>query len=753
MKKNKKLILLCVLLSVACVAIFLPSFIQGEYFVGGGDVKTQWYLFYILNKRTTINALKDHTLPFYSFISFLGSNIWASKTSYGLFDIYNVLSYFIKDNYFFIYDLQTYIKILVSGISAYLLINYFYKNNKVALIAGLSYGLSSFAIYFTSQPGFLSFYSLAPLYFLGIEHYLKEKKKILFILMVFLLLLTNYYFFYAISLFSPIYFIYRYYNLNKQLKGVFKSALVLIIYYLIGVLLSSIIIVPAFLYIIQNERVGEFEYQLLFEDLSVYYHLFISMFVPSQTYIYGNNIFEVGEHTLKEICLYSGALISILVPQFLSDKDVEYKKSTTLLYVLLVIVSFSPIVGSIINGFSGPCFRWFYIFIIINIITASKYLDGDINKKNLKITAFVEVGVVFVFYVFCLIYKKYAPLDYLKQEIIIIISMLFIIINTVLIISTKEVFVTVTFVELSLFALMFGYKSLATSISKDEIENVTSVLADNDSYYNLNDYLNSLEAENPNEYYRVYISGDDLYWNFSHNMNIIYNLNGLMTYDSTYAQSFNKMRDFNREQIIDGIFWQFNITDSNLMNFLSTKYSITVSEKKIPFKNYEIIDDNYRGSLIVAKNLDYKPFGRTYNNSMTYEQFKNEYHNDTSLLNDYVISNTKVDVGDLIYSMENVSYYDNRLFGTIETDEDSFVVLSLPYDNGWKIKVNGEQVNYIECNGGVIGFNVLEGNNNIEMYFTPKGFFLGAALSFVGFIIFCAIVLVDVKRKRDEKIY
>ena len=300
---------------------------------------------------------------------------------------------------------------------------------------------------------------------------------------------------------------------------------------------------------------------------------------------------------------------------------------------------------------------------------------------------------------------------------------------------------------------MFGYKSLATSISKDDIDAVTSVLADNDSYYNLNDYLNSLEAENPNEYYRVYVSGDDLYWDFSHNMNIIYNLNGLMTYDSTYAQSFNKMRNFNREQIIDGIFWQFNITDSNLMNFLSTKYSITVSEKKIPFKNYKIMDDNYRGSLMVAKNLDCKPFGRTYNKSMTYKEFKDEYHNDTSLLNNYVISNSKVDVGDLIYSMENVSYYDNCLFGTIETDEDSFVVLSLPYDNGWKIKVNGEQVNYIECNGGVIGFNVLEGNNNIEMYFTPKGFFLGAALSFVGFIIFCAIVLVGVKRKRDEKIY
>ena len=74
-KKHKQLVLLCVLITVAVFAMFLPNLIQGKYFVGGGDVKTQWYPFYVLNRRTTINALKDHTLPFYSFILFLGNNI------------------------------------------------------------------------------------------------------------------------------------------------------------------------------------------------------------------------------------------------------------------------------------------------------------------------------------------------------------------------------------------------------------------------------------------------------------------------------------------------------------------------------------------------------------------------------------------------------------------------------------------------------------------------------------------------------
>lgn len=752
LKKQKHLIILCGLLSLAVLAMFLPSIIQGKYFVGGGDVKTQWYLFYVLDRRTTINAIKDHTLPFYSFILFLGNNIWASKSSYGLFDIYNILTYIIKQDYFYIYNLQSLIKIIISGLSAYLLIDYLYHNKKTSLVAGLCYGLSSFAIYFTSQPGFLSFYSLAPLYFLGMEYYLNEKKKCLFIISTFLLLLINYYFFYAISLFSPLYFIYRYFNINKKLKGVFKSAIILIGYYAIGVLLSAFVIVPAFLYVIQNERVGGLNTSLNYQYLSVYFHLFISAFSPSHTYIYGNNVFELGEHTLKEICLYAGTITAILVPQFLTDNDVKYKRSTTVLYIILIIMVFTPILGSIINGFSEPCFRWFYIFIIINIITSSKYLSelDLVNKKNLIITIIVEILMVVVFYFSCIIYNDYSISDYFKQTMIFVITILFMAVNGVLLVRKKDQFIIITFIELTLFTFLFGYKSLGTSISKKDIEEVTSVLAENDNYYNLSDYLNDLEDGNYGEYYRVYIPYDDLYWSFSHNFNIIYNINGLMTYDSTYAQSFNKMRSLNYPEIVDVIGWQFNIRDQEIMNFLSTKYSITLSEDNIPFDNYEILDNIYRGSLIVAKNLDYKPFGRTYNKIMSYKDLKEKYNNDTSLLNEYVITDDEIHVGKSIYSMRNLSYYDNCIFGDIDTEEESFVVLSLPYDNGWKIKVNGKQVEYYECNGGMIGFNVEEGTNSVEMYFTPKGFFVGVLLSSIGVVLFGTLLIIDKKGKKDE---
>ena len=751
LNKHKYFVCLLILLSVAAILMFLPSWIRGNYFVGGGDVKTQWYPFYTLNRRTTINALKDHTLPFYSFVLFLGNNIWASKSSYGLFDIYNIFTYILDNNFFFIYNLQCFIKILISGIACYLLIHNIYKNKKTSLIAGLCYGLSSFAIYFTSQPGFLSFYSLVPFYFLGIELYLKNNKKILFILTVFTLLLTNYYLFVALSLFSPLYFLYRYYNIYKTFKSVLISTIKLIAYYFVGVLLSGVVIVPAFFYVIQNERVGGLNTSLSYKDFSVYLHLFTSAFVPNHTYIYGNNVYELGEHTLKEILLYSGTIVGLLVPQFITDTNDKFKKSTIIVYILLLVSTFTPMIGSIINGFSEPCFRWFFIFIIFNIIISSRYITNleYLNIKSLKGSLVFEIFIILISYFGCLLYKHYSFSNYTIQFSIFVITILFMFINYITIIKYKKVLVSLCIIELALFSCLFGYKSLITSVSKDDITNVTSVLADNDNYHNLKDYLNSLDEDNVNQYYRTYISYNDLYWSFSHDLGIIYNNNGLMTYDSTFAPSFAKMRRLNHDEIVDIIDWEFNIKDPYIMNFLSTKYSITVDEESIPFNNYEMVDNEYRGSLKVALNLDYRPIVSLYSKAITYKEFKTKYSNNTSLLNEYVITDSKIsNLNSSVSACTNVEYYDNYFGCNLYSSDNSFAVIGLPYDEGWKITINGNPIEYIECNGGMIGFNVNEGNNEIKMYFMPKGFKLGLILTTVGTCIFVVLLATNIRKKK-----
>lgn len=748
-KKNKELIILIGILLALGICIELPSWLQGGYFVGGGDIKTQWYPFYVLNRRETVNALKNGSFPFYSWIVFLGNNIWASKTSYGLLDIFNLIFYFCKNNYFWIYDVQIILKLLVAGICFYFYINYVFNNKKAGLLGGVLYVSSSYLLYFTSQSGFLSFVALVPLYLLGIEYHLKENKNILFIISTTILLLTNYYLFFALTIFSPIYFIYRYYNINKQIKDVFKETLIMIGYYLIGLLMSLIVILPTFLYVIQSERMGGTEESLVwYKDIRMYLHIFCASFVPNDLYIYGNNVFDYNEHTLKELCLFSSYLIPVVIPQLFVCKNKELKKSSFIVYFIFILFLLIPALNGILNAFIGSCFRWTYIILIFNIylVCYILFVDKDISKKVLLNSFIIEAIIMLASFFGAIFFVNASIKDYFYQLIIIVISIVCIGLYS-LFISNKKKIIVLLVIELTLHSVLFGMKNINSSVKASDLEAVTTVLSDEYSP-SIKDYLNSLDSINTNIFYRTYVSYGSLYWEFSRNMNLIYDFEGLMTYDSTISPSYSELKKINKKGVICDIDWELSIIDPDLLDFLSCKYALTVSEDEIPFKEYKVIDSEYRGGIIVSENTNYEPI------CVTYTKTENTIPNNYSTLKEEVITDNK-DINKYFKSnissrMENINYFGNHLDGTITSDDDSFAILKLSYDDGFRIRVNDKNVPIYKCNGGVIGFPIEKGTNNINVDFVPKGFKAGAILSACGFVLFACVIFLQIKRFNQE---
>ena len=101
--------------------------------------------------------------------------------------------------------------------------------------------------------------------------------------------------------------------------------------------------------------------------------------------------------------------------------------------------------------------------------------------------------------------------------------------------------------------------------------------------------------------------------------------------------------------------------------------------------------------------------------------------------------------------MYNISNYGNYLSAEYETDKDGFMVLGIPYDKGWKIIVDGTEVDYYNVNGGFIGFGINEGVHNVQMSFIPRGFKVGLVISVTGFILFIGFVTVScIKKKRSN---
>lgn len=99
---------------------------------------------------------------------------------------------------------------------------------------------------------------------------------------------------------------------------------------------------------------------------------------------------------------------------------------------------------------------------------------------------------------------------------------------------------------------------------------------------------------------------------------------------------------------------------------------------------------------------------------------------------DYVIS-TKNTKGDIIT-------------GNINVKNDGYFSISIPYDNGFNIYVDGNKVKYEQVNNNFIGFKISKGKHTITLEYKSPWKLAGIICSALGFLLF-AIVLIVEKRK------
>ena len=74
----------------------------------------------------------------------------------------------------------------------------------------------------------------------------------------------------------------------------------------------------------------------------------------------------------------------------------------------------------------------------------------------------------------------------------------------------------------------------------------------------------------------------------------------------------------------------------------------------------------------------------------------------------------------------------NRLSGSYEANGGECVFLSIAYDSGMRLKINGKKADLYEVYDGFTAFYLQEGVNEIELTYTPNGFALGMLISLLG---------------------
>lgn len=88
----------------------------------------------------------------------------------------------------------------------------------------------------------------------------------------------------------------------------------------------------------------------------------------------------------------------------------------------------------------------------------------------------------------------------------------------------------------------------------------------------------------------------------------------------------------------------------------------------------------------------------------------------------------------------------NTIKGNINVSVDGYFVLSIPYDEGYTIHMDGKVQKYQRVNKNMIGFAISKGNHDIKIVYEAPGLFTGLILSMVGGIVFMAMFVLENKK-------
>lgn len=100
--------------------------------------------------------------------------------------------------------------------------------------------------------------------------------------------------------------------------------------------------------------------------------------------------------------------------------------------------------------------------------------------------------------------------------------------------------------------------------------------------------------------------------------------------------------------------------------------------------------------------------------------------------------------------LEVTSFTNSSLEGkiTVADGDSKFLMLTIPYETGWNIYVDGVKTEYFEAASGLIGIDIPAGEHTITMKFFPKYLTLGIIISIVGLIVLAIIWVLESRKQK-----
>lgn len=710
----------------------------------------------------------------WSYTTDLGANI------IGSYSFYNIGSPFFWLTLPFPSEVVPYLiapllmlKFALAATGAYVFMRRYVKNQYYAMIGALLYAFSGFGIYNIFFNHFHEAMVTFPFMLAAMDAHIYDKRKGVLGLSVFAAAFVNYYFFAAQAVFVFIYWCFR--MVSGSFKMRIRDFFVMALEIIIGFLCASVILIPSIYAVLQNSRVSNWPHgwnAVVYTSEQRYLHIIESFFFPPDMPAYS---------TFTPDSNAKWASVAAWLPLFSMVGVFTFYKLKTHKWLrefipFLFVVCLVPVLNCLFQLLNITFYaRWYYMFTLMLSMATILCLDHEeVNYRPAIIRTFViTAGLTLLVGVMpekwftdedfdgTIGLEKYAD----RFWAWVAVAFIGLIALTVILSLRKNRRVFNTSLAIGLSVLILGYGNLLVGTGVVNSNYSHSYIAD-DVIGNrgvFNEELKDL-TEVRSDFYEM-MDNVGMYWQ-------------IPTIQAFHSIVPGSVMDFYKSVGVERSVGSRPKTDVyGIRGLLSVKYLFDLEDNKdfttelgsteMPGWSKKLSKNNYT----VYENDYFIPYGFTYDEYITDEEYEDSYESNRHLLLLKAMVLTPEQAkrhGDILkhhtstfdFSYNESQYFrdcrarasktcdsvifdSSRITATFTADDkDELVFFSIPYEPGWSATVNGEPATVEKVNVGFMAVRVPAGRTSeIVFTYTTPGLALGAAVSGGAAVLFVLYML------------
>lgn len=191
------------------------------------------------------------------------------------------------------------------------------------------------------------------------------------------------------------------------------------------------------------------------------------------------------------------------------------------------------------------------------------------------------------------------------------------------------------------------------------------------------------------------------------------------------------------------LFLNFDIKNQHTCSKGDQQITINQITNKLTCKEWQYQNHNHTFHYVLSQNKKWKEL------TITFQKGYYEIENIHMYTLDYQnIINAVSKVDPFVFNKKETK--GDAIVGTIDVTNDGYFTISIPYDKGFKIKVDGKEIEYEKVNTTFLGFPITKGKHKIEITYHSPFLNIGCFISGIGIIGFSILCYQDWKKYKNK---